>query len=101
MDRPPDRDHPAYDHKLVEALEHPIRAALLGLMAKRGPLSAAEALPLIDGDADLEKVVYQVRTLADAAFIEPTGDNDPGGGLRFQLTESGRQATAALGLAPE
>jgi hypothetical protein len=101
MGQPADRDRsPAYDHKLVAALDNPIRAGLLRLLAKRGPLSASESQSLLEVNAGLDKVAYQAWLLADAQLIEAIGDKDPRGGPRFGLTESGRRAAAALGHSP-
>jgi hypothetical protein len=97
--QPADRDRSAeYDHRLVKALEHPLRADFLRLLAKRRILSAPQALPLMDTEADLDKLAYQTRLLADFGLIEPAGEPDPRHGLPFRLTTSGRQALVALGV---
>ena len=97
--QPADRDRSAeYDHRLVEALENPIRADFLRLLAKRRVLSAPQALPLIDTETDLDKLAYQSRVLADLGLIEPAGEPGPQHGLPFRLTASGRMALVALGV---
>lgn len=94
-----DRDRSAdYDHLLVEALENPIRADFLRLLAKRRILSAPQALPLMDTESDLDKLAYQTRVLVDFGLIEPAGEPDPQHGLPFRLTASGRLALVALGV---
>jgi hypothetical protein len=98
---PADRDRgPEYDHRLVEALENPIRADFLRLLAKRRILSAPQALPLMSAGADLDKLAYQTRVLADFGLIEPAGEPDRQDGLPFRLTSHGRRALAALGASP-
>jgi hypothetical protein len=97
--QPGDRDRGSeYDHRLVEALENPIRADFLRHLAKRRILSAPQALPLMTTEADLDKLAYQTRLLADFGLIEPVGEPDPQRGLPFRLTSHGRRALAALGV---
>lgn len=99
MDQPADRDRGTeYDHRLVEALENPIRADFLRLLAKRRILSPPQALPLMSTEVDLDKLAYQTRMLADLDLIEPAGEPDPKRGLPFRLTTSGRRALVALGV---
>lgn len=99
MGQPADRDRGSgYDYRLVKALEHPLRANFLRLLAKRRTLSAPQALPLMSTEADLGKLAYQTRMLADLDLIEPAGEPDPQQGLPFRLTTSGRQALVALGI---
>jgi hypothetical protein len=98
VDQPADRGRGAgYDHLLVKALDHPLRAEFLRLLAKRRALSAPQALPLIGDGVDLDKLTYQARLLVDLGLIEPAGELDPQHGLPFRLTASGRQALVALG----
>ncbi len=99
--QPADRDRsPGYDHRLVEALENPIRADFLRLLAKRRILSAPQALPLMTTEANLNKLAYQTWVLADLGLIEPAGEPDPQRGLPFRLTSNGRRALVALGISP-
>lgn len=101
MDQPADRNRGAeYDHRLVEALENPIRADFLRLLAKRRILSPPQALPLMSTEVDLDKLAYQTRLLADLDLIEPAGEPDPQRGLPFRLTTNGRRALVALGVSP-
>jgi hypothetical protein len=99
VSRSADRDNSApYDHRLVKALEHPLRADFLRLLAKRRILSARQALPLIDGGTDLDRLVYQTRLLVELGLIEPAGEPDPRIGVPFRLTSEGRRAVVALGV---
>lgn len=101
MGQPADRDRCAdYDHRLVEALENPIRADFLRLLAKRRILSAPQALPLMSTEVDLDKLAYQARLLVDFGLIEPAGEPGPQHGLPFRLTTNGRRALVALGVSP-
>jgi hypothetical protein len=101
VSRPADRDNSApYDHRLVKALEHPLRADFLRLLAKRRILSARQALPLMDDGTDLDKLVYQTRLLVELELIEPAGEPDPRSGVSFRLTNEGRRAVVALGVPP-
>jgi len=51
-------------------------------------------------EADLDKLAYQTRVLADFGLIEPAGEPDPQRGLPFRLTTNGRRALVALGVSP-
>lgn len=97
MGQPADRDSSAYDHRLVKALEHPLRADFLRLLARRRTLSPRQALPLLENGTDLDKLVYQTRLLVELGLIEPANDPDPQSGVPFRLTGEGRRAVLALG----
>lgn len=91
----------ASEHRLVQALEHPIRAGFLRLLAKRPTLSPGEALPLLDQpELGLANVVYHVRVLNRLELIEPSEGGQPNGGRRFHPTAKGRAALVALGHPP-
>lgn len=97
--QPADRDSSApYDHRLVKALEHPLRAGFLRLLAKRRLLTARQALPLMDHKIGLDQLVYQTRLLVEFGLIEPAGEPDARIGLPFRLTSEGRLAAVALGV---
>lgn len=99
MGQPSDRDRSAeFDHRLVKALAHPVRADFLRLLAERSHLSAVEALGIHDSGLNVGQVVYHARVLADLQLIEPAGEPDPQRGLPFNLTASGKRALIALGV---
>ena len=102
MVQPPDKDgFPALDQRVVRALDHPVRAAYLKLLAARDSLSPAAALPLLRQDGlALSNVVYHARVLDQVELIEPTGEPEPNGGVPFRTTSRGQAALAALGLPP-
>lgn len=99
MGQPADPDKSTgYDHRLVEALENPVRADFIRLLARRTALSAAEALPLLElDDLSLDKLAYQARLLVGFGLIETTGESQPGQAPLFRLTENGKHAMIALG----
>jgi hypothetical protein len=83
---------------VVRALDHPVRASYLKLLAARGSLSPAAALPLLGQDGlALSNVVYHARVLDYFELIEPTGEPEPTGGVSFRTTPRGQSALAALG----
>jgi hypothetical protein len=92
----------AIHHRLAQALEHPVRADFLRLLANRQALSPSEALPLLSRSGPaLANVVYHVRVLGHLELVEPVGEPTPRGGRRFQPTEKGRSALLALGIPPD
>ncbi len=92
----------AIHHRLFRALEHPVRAGFLRLLASRQALSPSEALPLLDrAEVALANVVYHVRVLSHLELVEPVGEPDTRSGRRFQPTEKGRSALLALGIPPD
>jgi hypothetical protein len=100
MVQPPDKDDSAaLDQGVVRALDHPVRAAYLKLLAARDSLSPAAALPLLGkDDLALSNLVYHVRVLDYFELVEPTGEPEPNGGVSFRTTPRGQTALAALGL---
>lgn len=89
----------AADPRLAQALEHPVRAGFLRLLAKRQALSPGEALPLLGQDPlALGNVVYHVRVLDRFELVEPAGGAEPGAGYRFRPTPKGKAAITGLGL---
>jgi Helix-turn-helix domain len=96
---PPDPDKDDYDHRLVRALDHPVRVRFLELLAERESLSPREALPLLRIPATtLSRVNYHVRVLNYFELVAPGEEDDPGRGVPFQATEKGEAALAALGI---
>jgi hypothetical protein len=100
MVQPPDSDDSAaLDQRVVRALDHPVRASYLKLLAARDDLSPAAALPLLGQDGlALSNVVYHVRVLDYFELVEPTGEPEATGGVSFRTTPKGQSALAALGL---
>jgi len=102
VSQPSDRDRSAeFDHRLVKALAHPVRADFLRLLGERSHLSAVEALGIRDSELNVGQVVYHARVLADLELIEPVGEPDPRRGLPYGLTASGRHALLALGVSSD
>lgn len=99
MSQPADRDKgAALDPRLVKALEHPIRARFLSLLADHGSLSAPEALSHLGKSPKLANLVYNVWVLADLDLIEPDGERKPRQGQPYRVTPRGKQALAAMGI---
>jgi DNA-binding transcriptional ArsR family regulator len=95
---PPSDD---FDHRLIEALDHPARVRLLELLAEHGSLTAGEALPLLRNPAVmLSHLTYHLRVLHQFRLIGPTGKRAPGGGVSYRTTPRGETALAMLGVAP-
>jgi len=95
-------DSAALDQRMVRALDHPVRAAYLKLLAARDSLSPAAALPLLGQEGlALSNVVYHVRVLDYFELVEPTGEPEPNGGVAFRTTPRGQTALAALGLSSQ
>jgi hypothetical protein len=94
--------HPAgdaTDPRLAQALDHPVRAGFLRLLARHRVLSPSEALPHLDHDRlALGNVVYHVRVLDRLELVEPAGDEEPSRGYRFRPTTKGKLAISSLGL---
>lgn len=92
---------PPFDHRLVRALDHPVRATFLRLLAERDTLSPAQATALIDDAAiPLANVVYHARVLHGLGLIEAAGEPDPRMGVPFRVTSTGAEALVALGISP-
>jgi DNA-binding transcriptional ArsR family regulator len=88
--------------RLVRALDHPVRARFLKLLADRETVSPAEALPLLELDGlKLSNVAYHARVLELLELVEPAKDRNDKGGLPFRKTSKGEDALLALGLFPE
>lgn len=96
----PDRT-PAYEHRLVKVLEHPIRIGFLKLLAGRDNLSPLEAQRHLDDDPRLSKITYHARVLEHFGLIEAAGQPDPDRGVPFRSTPTGQFALVALGHSPE
>lgn len=93
----PDRT-PAFDHRLVKVLEHPVRSGFLKLLADRSHITPAEALAQLQGrDLLLSMVTYHVRVLNHYGLVEAIGQPDPERGLPFRTTPTGEIALVALG----
>jgi DNA-binding transcriptional ArsR family regulator len=97
--------HPPFDKsfepRLVRALDHPVRARFMRLLADRDALSPREALPLLDfGDLSLSNVTYHVRVLDQFELVESTDEPEPTGAVPFRVTTKGETALTALGLSP-
>jgi hypothetical protein len=98
---PPFDADKGFEPRLVRALDHPVRARLLKLLADRKTISPAEALPLLDlEDVALSNVTYHARVLDQFELVEATEDPGPTGGATFRVTHKGENALAALGLPP-
>jgi DNA-binding transcriptional ArsR family regulator len=96
QDRPP-----PFDHRLVRALDHPVRASFLRLLAERETLTPAQATELIgDESVSLANVVYHVRVLHGLGLIEATEEPDPRQSAPFRVTPNGGDALVALGISP-
>jgi len=90
-----------YDHRLVKALEHPLRVSFLELLAEHGSLTPREALPLLRNPAvALGNLTYHARVLHRFRLIAPTGRRAPAGGVSFRPTHRGETALEMLGVAP-
>jgi DNA-binding transcriptional ArsR family regulator len=96
---PPEKN---FEPRLTRALEHPVRARFLKLLAARDAVTPGEALPLIDLDGlKLSNVAYHARVLELLELVEPDGDTSELGGVFFRTTSKGEAALQALGLPPE
>jgi hypothetical protein len=102
MPEPKDPGAPLpFDHRLVRALDHPVRATFLRLIAERDTLTPAQATALIDDQAvGLARVVYHARVLHGLGLIEAAGEADPKKGVPFRVTSTGADALLALGISP-
>jgi hypothetical protein len=91
----------SFEPRLVRALDHPVRARFMKLLAERETLSPPEALPLLDlGDLPLSNIAYHVRVLDLFNLVEATGEPEPTGGPSFRVTPEGETALAAMGFPP-
>lgn len=96
---PPEKN---FEPRLVRALDHPVRARFLKLLADREAVTPAEALPLLDLDGlKLSSVAYHARVLELLELVEPHGSTNEMGGVPFRTTSKGEAALLALGLPPE
>jgi hypothetical protein len=87
------------DHRLVKALDHPIRVGFLSLLAERETLSPREGLELLAAPTTpLRTVVYHVLVLHQFGLVAPAGGFHPDQGMPFRATPEGEMALAALGL---
>jgi hypothetical protein len=79
----PPRDD--FDHRLVKALDHPLRARFLELLSEQDSLAPSQALALLRSPAlTLAEITYHVRVLLQLGFIEPAGRGESGGGPSFR-----------------
>jgi hypothetical protein len=86
------------DHRLVQALDHPLRVNFLRLLAERGVLSPAEALDLFDVDGvKVGNVAYHAKVLHLLELVERATDSARGDGFGFRVTRSGVLALNVLG----
>jgi DNA-binding transcriptional ArsR family regulator len=97
----PDRDHgPSFDHRMVKALDHPVRADFLRVLADRDTLTPAEALKAMNNEGiSLSNVAYHARVLNQFDLVEPAGEATHEG-VAFRATPAGVLALAAIGLPP-
>jgi DNA-binding transcriptional ArsR family regulator len=99
---PPFDADKGFEPRLVRALDHPVRARFLKLLADREALSPAEALPLLSNeDLALSSVTYHARVLDQFELVEATADATPTGGAAFRVTPKGETALASIGLPRE
>ncbi|HEX7277999.1 MAG TPA: helix-turn-helix domain-containing protein [Solirubrobacterales bacterium] len=90
-----------FEPRLVRALDHPVRARFLKLLADREAVTPVEALPLLDFDGlKLSNVAYHARVLELLELVEPDGQTSEAGGPPFRTTPKGEAALLALGLPP-
>src|SRR5690349_4126007 len=87
--------------RMVRALDHPVRARFLELLAERDAISPAEAISLLDlEDLALSNVTYHARVLDQFELVEATEDPGPTGGAAFRVTSKGENALLTLGIPP-
>lgn len=80
-----------------DALQHPIRIALLRLLADHDSLSPAEAVDLLDVEPiGLSNVAYHTRVLQDLQMVEPAGELDSNRGAPYRATPAGVRALASV-----
>lgn len=92
----------SFEPRLVRALDHPVRARFLKLLADREAITPVEALPLLGLDGlNLSNVAYHARVLELLELVEPAGELTGKDGLPFRTTSKGEAALLALGLSPE
>ena len=78
-------------------MQHPIRIALLRLLADHDSLSPAEALDLLDAEPiGLSNVAYHARVLQDLQMVEPAGELDSDRGAPYRATPAGVRALASI-----
>jgi Helix-turn-helix domain len=91
-----------FEPRLARALDHPVRARFMTLLAERETLSPLTAQPLLGlGDIPLGNLTYHVRVLDYFGLVEPAGELDPEQGLAFRATPEGEAAVIALGFPPK
>ena len=96
---PPEKN---FEPRLVRALDHPVRARFLKLLAEREAVTPGEALPLLDLDGlQLSNVAYHARVLELLELVEPDGSTSDRGGSTFRTTSKGEAALLAMGFPPE
>lgn len=96
---PPFNSDKGFEPRLVRALDHPVRARFLKLLADREAVTPVEALPLLDLDGlKLSNVAYHARVLELLELVEPAGETTEMGGPPFRTTSKGEAALLALGL---
>lgn len=99
---PPFNSDKGFEPRLSRALDHPVRARFLRLLANREAVTPVEALPLLDLDGvRLSNVAYHARVLELLELVEPAGETNEMGGVPFRTTSKGEEALQALGLPPE
>jgi hypothetical protein len=99
---PPFNSDKGFEPRLVRALDHPVRARFLKLLAEREAVTPVEALPLLDLDGvKLSNVAYHARVLELLELVEPAGEISKTGGPPFKTTSKGEEALLALGLPPQ
>ena len=92
----------SFEPRLVRALDHPVRARFLKLLAEREAIAPVDALPLLDLDGlKLGNVAYHARVLELLELVEPAGELRDTGSLPFRTTPKGEEALLALGFSPE
>lgn len=90
-----------FDHRLLKALDNPVRVRLLELLAEHGSLTPGEALPLLQNPAVmLSHLTYHLRVLHQFRLIGPAGKRTPGGAISYRTTRRGETALTVLGVAP-
>ena len=78
--------------RVVKALASPIRAQILGLLA-RGPMSYTEIMRSLgmSPDRDAGKFAYHLKTLVKAGLIRPNSEDG-----KYEITDLGRLAYSIL-----
>jgi Helix-turn-helix domain len=96
---PPDK---GFEPRFVRALDHPVRARFLKLLADQQTITPVEALPLLDLEGlKLSNVAYHARVLELLELVEPAGELSDRESLPFRATPKGEEALLALGFSSE